>query len=137
MGALVIAIGLFHVVILVAVKFLGPYGTPSPSISEEGIKERAYSLHGAKGLADQGIHVDIDEEISRSRKIRSQRNMALSQAGQSMRRRTSEQGSRRSLGSGASRKVIDGGESQRDMSLKQGGLKELPEEGNQSVLQLS
>lgn len=135
-GALVIAIGVFHVIILLAVKFLGPYGRPSPSISEEGIKERAYSLHGQKGLADQGITVDIDEEITRSRKIRSQRNMALAQAGQSMRRRTSEQGSRKSLGSGASRKVMDGGASQKELPANTGSLKQLPEEGVGPISQL-
>ncbi|KAK9788281.1 hypothetical protein WJX73_004447 [Symbiochloris irregularis] len=126
-GALLIAIGLFHIIILLAVKFLGPYGRPSPSISEEGIKERAYSLHGAKGLADQGVTVDIEEELSKSRKVRSQRNLALSKAGESMRRRTSDGASRKSLG-GASRKVMDGGASQKSMAGNQEGLKGLPEE---------
>lgn len=62
-GALIFAIFLFHVIILLAVKFLGPYETMSASISEDSMKERAYALHGPEGAADAGVPLDMDDEV--------------------------------------------------------------------------
>ena len=63
MGALVFATFVFHIVILLAAKLLGPYQANAASTSEEAIRERAFALHGPHGIADDGVPVDLNDEV--------------------------------------------------------------------------
>ena len=62
-GALIVATVVFHILILFAVKFLGPYQLGAAAMSEEALRERAYALHGAAGSADAGVTIDLEEEV--------------------------------------------------------------------------
>ena len=62
-GALIFTIVLFHVVILLATKFFGPFEVMAASMSEEAMKERAYALHGPSGETDDGVQVDFEDAV--------------------------------------------------------------------------
>lgn len=65
-GALVIANVVFHLLILLGAKYLGPYETMTASMSEESMKERSFALHGTAGDADTGVSIDLNEAEVRS-----------------------------------------------------------------------
>lgn len=71
-GFLLGAIVVFHVVIILAQKFLGPIGNNAAVLSEEALRARDVALYGQSGKGDvDDTIVDVDEQR------RSRRNLAL------------------------------------------------------------
>ncbi len=66
-GFLLAAIVLFHVIIILAQKFLGPLGNNAAVLSEEALRARDIALYGqsGKGGVDDTI-VDVDEQVQLS-----------------------------------------------------------------------
>lgn len=63
-GFLLGAIVVFHVVIILAQKFLGPIGNNAAVLSEEALRARDVALYGQSGKGDvDDTIVDVDEQV--------------------------------------------------------------------------
>ena len=58
-AALIFANFVFHVVLLAAAQFLGPYGGAANIQSEESLAQREYAKHGGEGYTN--VNVQLDE----------------------------------------------------------------------------
>ena len=57
-GALIVANIVFHIVLLAAAQFLGPYGGTANIQSEESLAQREYAKHGGEGYNPVSLQVD-------------------------------------------------------------------------------
>ena len=62
-GALIVAIVVFHAIMLIAAQVLGPLDAAAASMSVEALKERAFALTGSAGIADDGVAIDLNDQV--------------------------------------------------------------------------
>ena len=57
-AALIFANVIFHVILLAAAQFLGPYGGAANIQSEESLAQREYAKHGGEGYTNVSVQMD-------------------------------------------------------------------------------